>query len=303
MQRRGSWIGLVGGLMALGAIAMTSGLAQAQYGGAIPRHCGMRSGMETYGAISVGSTIQLGRHTAWAGDDNWTPEMGRFVGQTARVTQLAALDTAGCPGVRVDIDGGEWFWRIRDAQLVGVPMGGGLPRGCDMSARSITYGPIGPGSVVLLGQHTAWRGDANWADEMYPYVGRMARVTSLEGPDPAGCPVVHVDVDGGQYYWRVRDMQLAGGSMPMGMGAALPRYCGMSGGAVTYGPLTPGMVIVLGRHSPWNGDTNWAGQMESYVGARATITSLEGTDSAGCPGVHVDVDGGQWFWRIRDMTF
>lgn len=300
MQRRSWWVVVVGSLLALGATTFLGASTAEAQGGAIPRHCGMGSGSEFYGPITPGTSIQLGRHTAWAGDDNWAADMLPYVGRVARVTQLAGVDSAGCPGVRVDVDGGQWFWRIRDAQVAGAP---DIPRGCDMTEYNVTYGPIGPGSVVLLGAHTPWRGDANWADGMYPYVGRMGRVTSLEGPDPAGCPVVHVDVDGGQYYWRIRDMHLAGGSMPMGMAAAVPRYCGMTAGAVTYGSLQPGSVVVLGRHSPWDGDTNWAAQMESYVGRRGTITSLEGVDSVGCPVVHVDIDGGQWYWRIRDMTF
>lgn len=41
---------------------------------------------------------------------------------------------------------------------------------------------------------------------MTPYVGRPARVTTLVGTDWMGCPVVQVDVDQGQYWWRVRDV-------------------------------------------------------------------------------------------------
>ena len=299
MARRARGGGLVVvGVLAVLAVFASAERAEAQYGGAVPRHCGMTSGRETYGAVMPGSTIVLGMHTAWAGDANWAPEMGRFVGATARVTSLGGVDSSGCPGVRVDVDGGQYFWRIRDAQLAGAM---DIPRDCDFG--SGVYGPIGPGSAVMLGAHTPWRGDANWASEMYAWVGRMARVTSLEGVDSVGCPVVRVDVDGGQYYWRIRDMQLAGGSMPMGMAAAVPRYCDMTSATVTYGSLQPGSVIVLGRHSPWSGDANWAPEMERFVGSRARITSLAGIDSSGCPGVRVDIDGGQWFWRIRDASF
>ncbi|UJR81642.1 hypothetical protein [Sandaracinus amylolyticus] len=287
-------------IAAIAMLAITPREATAQYGGMVPRHCGMSAGYETYGPLAVGSIVTLGMHTPWAGDANWTPEMNGFVGRTARVTQLAGVDTAGCPGVRVDADGGQYFWRIRDAQIAGgLPME--IPRVCDMSAAQ--YGPIGPGTMVLLGLHAPWRGDANWAAEMNAWVGRMARVTSLEGIDGVGCPVVRVDVDGGQYYWRVRDMQLAGTSMPMGLGAALPRWCGMTDATTSYGPIVPGAVIVLGRHSPWNGDTNWAAEMERFVGVRARVTQLSGIDTMGCPGVRVDVDGGQFFWRIRDVGF
>lgn len=284
----------------VGALAPAS--AEAQYGGVLPRHCGMSAGYETYGPLTVGAIVVLGAHTPWAGDANWTPEMSPFVGRSARITQLAGIDSAGCPTIRVDVDGGQWAWRIRDAQI-----GGGfameIPRGCDMSSAGVTYGPIGPGTVVMLGAHSPWRGDANWSPEMGRWVGQMGRVTSFEGVDSVGCPVVRVDADGGQYYWRIRDMQLAGAGMPMGMGAAVPRWCGMSDGAVTYGPIQPGSVVVLGRHSPWNGDTNWSSDMERFVGARARVTELAGIDTMGCPGIRVDVDGAQWFWRIRDVGF
>jgi hypothetical protein len=289
-------------VIAIGALAIAPARAAAQHGGIIPRHCGMQAGYESYGPLGVGSVVVLGAHAPWAGEANWTPEMAPYVGRTARITQLAGIDSVGCPGIRVDVDGGEWFWRIRDAQL-GAAMPMEIPRGCDMTSAGASYGPIGPGTAVLLGAHTPWRGDANWTPEMFAWVGRMGRVTSFEGVDSVGCPVVRVDVDGGQYYWRIRDMQLAGTGMPMGMGAAVPRWCGMTDATVSYGPIVPGSVVVLGRHSPWNGDTNWSGEMERFVGMRARVTELSGIDTMGCPGIRVDVDGAQWFWRIRDVGF
>ena len=55
--------------------------------------------------------------------EDWTrlgeeaDQYARFVGQRAMVTQLSGLDTSGCPGVRVNVDGGEFFWRIRDMRM------------------------------------------------------------------------------------------------------------------------------------------------------------------------------------------
>jgi hypothetical protein len=43
--------------------------------------------------------------------------------------------------------------------------------------------------------------------------------------------------------------------------------------------------------------------MLEYVGQEAFVTELRETDGAGCPIVHVDIDGGEWVWRIRDMTY
>jgi hypothetical protein len=139
--------------------------------------------------------------------------------------------------------------------------------------------------------------------EMDAFVGRFARITSLEGVDRAGCAVVRVDVDGGAHYWRVRDMVIAGSSLPAGVAAAVPRWCGMDERSVTYGSIDEGSEIVLGRHSPWDGATNWSAEMERWVGRRARVTSLAGRDAQGCAGVRVDLDGGQFFWRLRDVGF
>jgi hypothetical protein len=88
----------------------------------------------------------------------------------------------------------------------------------------------------------------------------------------------------------------------------IPQECGMS--RPYYGSLRVGDGIILGGHSPWSGpdgqggyvsaDTNWAPEMGGWIGQRAVITSLDGLDAAGCPGVRVTADGGQYFWRIRD---
>ena len=43
---------------------------------------------------------------------------------------------------------------------------------------------------------------------MQPFVGQRARITQLVGVDDQGCPVVNIDADQGQYFWRVRDMTL-----------------------------------------------------------------------------------------------
>jgi hypothetical protein len=92
----------------------------------------------------------------------------------------------------------------------------GIPQSCGMSAAAPMYGPITVGSSVVLGGHTPWTGpdgqggfanaSTNWAPEMGQYVGQRTIVTSLEGVDDAGCPVVHVAVDNGGFYWRIGSM-------------------------------------------------------------------------------------------------
>lgn len=101
------------------SLACTRGLAQACTEAAqapaampIPQQCGMS--VASYGPLQIGSAVTLGFHTPWAGDANWAPEMGRFVGMRTIVTSFEGLDTVGCPVIRVQADGGQHFWRIRN---------------------------------------------------------------------------------------------------------------------------------------------------------------------------------------------
>jgi WD40 repeat protein len=83
-----------------------------------------------------------------------------------------------------------------------------LPQACGMTDDDVDYGPLDIGSLVILGAHRVVDGDANWDEDMAQYVGLVAQVTELAGVDPSGCPIVRVDVDGGEYFWRLRDLQL-----------------------------------------------------------------------------------------------
>jgi hypothetical protein len=80
----------------------------------------------------------------------------------------------------------------------------------------------------------------------------------------------------------------------------IPRDCGMA--YPEYGAIAVGSAVVLGRHSPYRGDTWWNDAMDANVGRAAVVTALGGLDPAGCPYVRVDVDGGAFGWRIRDMS-
>jgi hypothetical protein len=94
-------------------------------------------------------------------------------------------------------------------------------------------------------------------------------------------------------------------------GAGIPQECGMA--VPTYGSLVVGSSVTLGMHTPWSGadgrggtavaDVNWTAEMAPFVGQRTTITELGGLDNSGCPGARVAADNGQYFWRIRNMTF
>jgi tetratricopeptide (TPR) repeat protein len=86
---------------------------------ALPQMCGMAWDAIDYGPIAVGSEVILGHHRAVNGDSGWYEMMDPYVGEQAQVTALSGVDGQGCPGVRVDVDNGSGFWRIRDLYVIG----------------------------------------------------------------------------------------------------------------------------------------------------------------------------------------
>ncbi len=73
-----------------------------------------------------------------------------------------------------------------------------------------------------------------------------------------------------------------------------------------YSGFKVGDRVILGRHRPVQGDSNWAPDMGSYVGKVATINRLvDGTEEFnGVEGVYlvrVDEDEEQYVWRTRDL--
>jgi hypothetical protein len=80
------------------------------------------------------------------------------------------------------------------------------PQACNSSGNAADYLPVRVGSTVILSRHRSVNDSENWDPAMSAYLGRPARVTNLLGTDGQGCPVVQVDLDQGQYQWRVRDM-------------------------------------------------------------------------------------------------
>lgn len=303
-------------------------------------------------ALEPGAVVTLQRHRFVGGDDNWDDQMARWVGRAARVTRLSGVDAAGCPGVRVDVDGEQWFWRVRDLGIgtgpqprpeARAPSAAGIPQQCHQDELRPSYGPVTVGTEIVLGRHRMVDGDDNWADEMQQFVGRRARVVEQSGVDGVGCPGVRVDIDGGQWFWRIRDVRLGsgagagegtaaaaglggmvastgvssdhgrpasvvawgsggGGGLFGSGGGAAPQECGLTDATVQWGPIAVGAQVTLGRHRPVNGDDNWSPEMDAFVGRQARVSRLIGVDDQGCPVVHIDADGGQWFWRVRDMT-
>lgn len=145
-----------------------------------------------------------------------------------------------------------------------------------------SYGNFQVGSAVILGKHDDVNGGANWVAGMDKFVGKTATITELVGADSWGFLVVKVT--GNTYSWRVRNLALKS-----------------HGEAGSYG-FAVGDRVIIGAHRYIDDNNNWADEMMNYVGQEATITSLEGTDGANCYLVHVDIDDGDWYWRVENMT-
>ncbi|OHD15321.1 MAG: hypothetical protein A2Y38_08540 [Spirochaetes bacterium GWB1_59_5] len=150
-------------------------------------------GTESYGFIKVGSTVILGQHADINGGDNWADEMEAFVGKEAVVTELPGEDGQGFLCVRVKGNG--YAWRVRDVALKGRGEKG-------------SYG-YKVGDRVIIGAHRYIDEDNNWAEDMAAYVGQTAKITSFEGTDGTESPIVHVDIDNGDWYWRLETLSPA----------------------------------------------------------------------------------------------
>ena len=306
-------------LVSLSILVALPALCRAQEPG--PQPCGQDAAHADYGAVTVGAVVVPQRHRYVGGDPNWDARQGRFIGRIARVVRRSGVDASGCPGVRLDVDGGRFFWRARDLSVGAerprrelVASASELPEACGRAV----YGPLRVGSQVVLGRHRPVDGVTNFTRSMRGYVDRSARVVELAGVDDRGCPGVRVDVDSGRFFWRVRDLRLAGARFAPGMASAhgrpereeavvaeadsrVAQACGQTDANAQYGVVTVGTEVVIGRHRPVDGQDNWVEQMDPYVGRRARVMELVGVDDQGCPLLRVDLDQGDWYWRLRDV--
>ncbi len=250
--------------------------------------------LEREAEFAVGATVSLGRHlqvSAYADSDNWSESMAEYVGKDAIITERAGEDSDGRPVARIDLDDGNFVWRIENMRLQAAAIEAAAMESASSNeeieatdAEAIEhYGMIKAGSLVILGRHDEVDGSSNWNDEMGAFVGRATRVTELAGTDDSGC--LGVRVEGNAFFWRVRNLAMKGR--------------GEAGG---YG-FVVGDRIILGRHREINGESNWADEMEEYLGLEATITDLVGVErgDAACYLATVDIDGGQWSWRVENM--
>ena len=80
----------------------------------------MEESRRRHGALRVGGNVILGPPDR----DNWSPEQNRYVGASTRVIELVEeADRRGCYGVRVEADGGLFFWRVRNLSGQGLRSG------------------------------------------------------------------------------------------------------------------------------------------------------------------------------------
>jgi len=96
--------------------------------------------------------------------------------------------------------------RSRTAARPAEP-GDPLPQDCAMDPFDADYGGLQRGARVRLARHREVDGDDYWAEEMDEFIGRVTRVTGPRGVDEKGCPLIAVEVDDGEYDWRVRDLE------------------------------------------------------------------------------------------------
>lgn len=73
-------------------------------------------------------------------------------------------------------------------------------------------------------------------------------------------------------------------------------------GPRNFGPFQVGAKVLLGRHQDVNGEINWSSSMDRYIGKEASITQLRQKDDRHCEIVRVDIDSGEYYWRISNMT-
>lgn len=259
-----------------------------------------------YDGLRVGDTVILGEHTTVSGSTNWSADMKKYVGCRTTIASTSGKDGSGSYIVKVAIDKGSWVWRTRNMRR--PPSGFSQPSSCPGEAPS---GPPSPGSSfdgfkvgdrVILGEHTTISGSKNWSDSMKKFVGCRATITKLGSKESNGSHNVYVDIDGGSWVWRTRDMKRppsSGWSQPSGCPSPGPSPPPSLGSA--HDGFKVGDYVILGEHTSISGSKNWSDAMQKFVGCRTKVTKLASKEGNGSYNVHVDIDGGSWFWRTRDM--
>jgi transcription antitermination factor NusG len=67
------------------------------------------------------------------------------------------------------------------------------------------------GDKVILGEHTSCceQDNLNWSLDMNDYIGKVATITGFASSSLDRTPTAYVDIDNGEFIWRIRDMRKA----------------------------------------------------------------------------------------------
>ena len=86
----------------------------------LPQGTGMKRDQAKYGALHVGSHVIIHKHRKVNGDNNWKPQMDKYINREGVVAELCGVDKCGCPVVRCSFDDEKcrFFFRIRDMTLI-----------------------------------------------------------------------------------------------------------------------------------------------------------------------------------------
>lgn len=235
--------------------------------------------------IVEGATVIIRKHRPVNGGSNWVSGMDRYVGKEATVVSLLGKDQASCEVARVAVDGAtvtNYSFRVRDLEFVSA--GAELSSSLDGDSRIVV------GSKVIVHRHRPVEGETNWVSNMDKYADKEAIVVSITGKDRQQCKMAQLSVDGvkiTQYKFRVRDLELAAPDTSLDGDSR----------------IVPGVVVVIHKHRPVNGNLNWTSAMDSFVGKYAVVSELTGKDGAGCRVARVVIDGKppSYCFRTRDL--
>jgi len=254
--------------------------------------------------IVVGSRVIIHKHRAVNGNANWVQSMEQFVGTEAVVKEFTGDDSQGCRMARLTRNGSpiNYVFRVRDLELANGGSGGSggaVPPASAGVSESLSGDPnIVVGSRVIINKHRAVNGNTNWVSSMDKYIGKEAVVKDFTGTDSQGCRMASVVIDGAKvgYAFRVRDLVLAGSASSGGHQVS----DSLSGD----NSIRVGSRVVVHKHRPVQGRSNWVSDMDAFVGRVGIVQRFTGNDSSGCRVCSITFNGAatDYAFRVRDLT-
>jgi len=238
--------------------------------------------------LQKGSLVVINRHRPVKGGENWVKDMDRYVGRVGRVTDFIGHDKSGCRMCTISVDDEVVKHAFRARDLIVIGNAGNAPNEAERD--SLTGDSrIVVGSKVIIHKHRPVAGSVNWAADMDRFIGSKGEVQEFTGNDSKGCRMARIKVNGvvSEYVFRVRDLELADDAESL------------SGDA----RIVVGSTVVIHKHRPVEGNSNWASGMDKYIGCQAKVISFSGKDSKGCKMAKLQVDGEavNYAFRVRDL--